>query len=416
MNHVYTKGLLGLAALAVVAVIAAIVVASNRQPARESIPASSEALPELREHINDVTGVTLIAAEEKPVVTLVRGNQGWTVKEKGDFPANTGKLRELLLKMAGAELLEPKTENAERYPELGVEDVNTQGAKGVLVSLDGLGKPARLIVGNVSGQGNGTFVRRPEDKQSWLAKGVLRIERDPAQWLDKALADIPADRIAEIVLTRPGGKTLRLYKTASSDKEYKVADIPSGRELKDESAVNGLASTLTGLNLVDVLPDGSSPPPGQDQIVKARYRTFDGLTVDVQTWKQDDKRLARFSAALDSATADAHIQAEQAKAKADYDAKNKEAKDAAQENTAEGANTPGPAPLAVADPAKDREQRLDALNSEVETLNHRFAHWSFIIPEYKYANMDKSLEDVLNPVAEKNGPAKEKQAKKSAKR
>lgn len=416
MNRVNTNSLLGLAALAVVAVIAAIVVASNREPVSESTPAASVALPELRERINDVTGVTVIAAEKKPVVTLVRGEQGWTVKEKGDYPANTGKLRELLLKMAGASLLEPKTENAERYPELGVEDVERQDANGVLVSFDGLGKPVQLIVGKVSGQGDGTFVRRPGDKQSWLAKGALQVERDPGQWLDKALADIPSDRIAEIVLTRSGGKPLRLYKTAPSDKDYKVADIPSGRELKDASAVGALASTLSGLNLTDALPDESSPPPAQDQMVKARYRTFDGLTVDVQAWKQDDKHIARFSAALDNAFADAHIQAEQAKAKADYEAKNKEAATSTQENPGQSANTPDPAPLAVADPAKDREQRLEALNREVETLNRRFARWSFVIPEYQYANMDKSLEDVLNPVAEKKDAPQKKQAKKSGKR
>ncbi|WP_026608951.1 DUF4340 domain-containing protein [Methylocaldum szegediense] len=416
MNRVNTNSLLVLAALAVVAVIAAIIVTSNREPASESPPGPSVALPELRDRINDVTGVTVIAAEKKPVVTLVRGDQGWTIKEEGDYPANTGKLRELLLKIAGASLLEPKTENAERYPELGVEDVERQDASGVLLSFDGLGKPVQLIVGKISRQADGTFVRRPGDKQSWLAKGALQVEREPEQWLDKALADIPSDRIAEVVLTRPSGKPLRLYKTAPDDKDYKVADIPSGRELKDASAVSALASTLSGLNLVDALPDGSSSPPAQDQIVKARYRTFDGLTVDVQAWKQDDKRLARFSAMLDNAVADAHIQAEQAKAKADYEAKNKEAAKSTEENTEQSANTPDPAPLAVTDPAKDREQRLEALNREVETLNRRFARWSFVIPEYKYANMDKSLDDVLNPVADKKDGPKEKQTKKSGKR
>jgi hypothetical protein len=417
MNHVNAKAVLGLGGVAAIAVIAAIIVSLGRQPASESAQTSTYALPQLRDHINDVKGITLIGAEEKPVVSLIRGDTGWTVKEKGGYPADTGKLRELLLKMADASLLEPKTENDKRYPELGVEDVKSKDAKGILVSLDGLGKPARLIVGNLSGQGSGTFVRRPEDKQSWLAKGNLRIERDPAEWLDKTLADIPSDRIAEIILTRPGGKALRLVKANPSNTLYKVADLPSGRELKDETALNGLASTLAGLTLADVLPEASSPPPGDDKLIKAHYRTFEGLTVDVQAWKQDDKHLARLSATLDQAVADAHIQAEQAKAKADFEAKQKQDNEGAGQGNAEkGAKAPESPPLAVSDPAKDRQQRLDALDQEVKRINQRFGGWRFVIAEYKYANMDKSLEDVLVPAAEKKVAGAKAQTGKSGKR
>jgi len=233
MNHVNAKVLLGLGGAAAVAVIAAIAVSSVREPD----PASGYALPELRNHINDVKGIALIGAEDKPAVNLIRGDRGWTVKEKDGYPADTGKLRELLLKLADASLVEPKTENDKRYAELGVEDIKAKDAKGILVSLDGPGKSAWLIVGNTSGQGNGTFVRRPEDKQSWLAKGNLRIEHDPAEWLDKTLTDIPSDRIAEIVLTRPGGKTLHLLKTQPSDAAFKVSDPPP-----DENSRTGPSS------------------------------------------------------------------------------------------------------------------------------------------------------------------------------
>lgn len=169
--------------------------------------------------------------------------------------------------------------------------------------------------------------------------------------------------------------------------------------------------------MTDVLPEKSSPLPGENRLVKARYRTFDGLTVDVQAWKQDDKHLARLSAALDRAVADARIQAEQSKPKADYEAgQRQDAKDTAQGNAKNGAKTAESAPLAVTDPAKDRQERLDALSREVETLNRCFGGWRFVIPDYKYANMDKSLEDVLKPAAEKKGTGVKAQAGKPGKR
>ena len=42
--------------------------------------------------------------------------------EKGGYPADTGKVRKLLIGIAQSTMLEQKTSNAERYGELGVAD------------------------------------------------------------------------------------------------------------------------------------------------------------------------------------------------------------------------------------------------------------------------------------------------------
>jgi hypothetical protein len=398
MNHINSKVLLGLGAAAGVAVIAAALVASHRQPVAEPAPAAGYALPQLREHINEVSGLALTVAEDKPAVTLVRGVQGWTVKEKGGYPADTGKLREILLKLADASLLQPKTQSEPRYPELGVEDLKAKDAKGVLVSLEGLPQPGRLIVGNPSAQGQATFVRAPGDKQSWLAKGSFGLDRDPARWLDTALTDIPASRVAEITLTQPGGKPVRLYKDQPGDAAYQASGLPSGQQ-PAAAVVNGLASALAGLKLADVASATVVQPPAEDQRLKARYRTFDGLTVEIQAWKRDGKPEATLAASLDQAAAEARIAVEQAQAKADDEAKRKaEPKDQAKATE--------PAPLAVSDPAKDREQRLAALNQEAEALNQRFRGWSFALPTNKYSSLDKSPADLAQAAAPKKEEAK----------
>ena len=62
------------------------------------------------------------------------------------------------------------------------------------------------------------------------------------------------------------------------------------------------------------------------------------------------------------------------------------------------------APLAVSDPSSDRAQRIVALNDEVAKLNAAFTGWSFVLPAHKYANIDKSVEDLLVPVEPKDPP------------
>ena len=154
----------------------------------------------------------------------------------------------------------------------------------------------------------------------------------------------------------------------------------------------------------DVLPAAQAKAPAEGQQRTAVYRTFDGIKVDVTAWKEGDKHQARFTATLEQARAEARIQQSQAKAKTDFEAKQKD----------DPKLTPPPE---VADPANDREQRLAVLAAEAATLTRRFDGWVFVIPPYKYTNMDKTMDDLLKaPAPAKPGavitPPKKAEARK----
>lgn len=399
MNHMNQKTVLGLGVAAVAAIAIAAAITSARKPANEvTRPADAYALPELREHLNDVKSLSVTGAGNQLVVTVEKGDKGWTVKERGGYAADVGKVHEYLTKLSEAKLVEAKTSNDKRYDDLGVGDVGEAGAKGMLVALDGLGKPVQLIVGSIATRGDATYVRRAGDKQSWLARGALVPDKNTAMWLAKTIADVPATRVKEVVLARADGKRLRVYKDGEGDANFKVADVPKGRELSSEFAANSVGTTLAGLNLEDVTPAAQAAPPADGKVYKAGFVTFDGVSVAIDAWKDGEKHYARIVPSFDAAAADVAIAATQAKAKAEFDAK---------PAPVEGAAKPEP-PLAVSDPAKDKEQRLKALNDEVAQIKARTEGWTIALPQYKFANLDKSVDDLLKPLEEKKGEAKKK--------
>ena len=378
------KTLIGLAVAALVAIVIAFAVNRSNQPRSEGHSETEAAylVPALKDHVNDVEKVVITGAESKPIATLTRGENGWTIAEKNGFAADTGKLREFLLKLADAKLLEQKTSSKEKYATLGVEDVDAKDAKSVEIELDGLGKPVKLIVGNGNAHG-GTFVRRAGEAESWLASGTLTVEKKAENWLRKDLTDIAATRVASVDITRPDGKTVRIAKTDEGDANFKLADVPKGREAGSDYAINGPASMLGGLKFDDAVPAKDAPPA--EKPLKARFATFDGLVVDVTAWEKDGKDYAQLSASEDEKAAAAHIDAEAAKKKADDAAKAAETK------------TQPPA-----DPAKDREAKLAAIRKEAGDLNARFKDWTFVLPAYKYAAINKAPEDFLKPVEDKS--------------
>ncbi|HEY6986220.1 MAG TPA: DUF4340 domain-containing protein, partial [Rhodanobacteraceae bacterium] len=254
------KTLIGLAVAALIAIIVAVVLNRSNRPHSESGGAETQYLvPALRDHVNDVDKLVVTGAESKPIATITRGPNGWSIAEKGGYAADTGKLREFLLRLADAKLLEQKTASKEKYAALGVEDVDGKDAKGVAVELDGLGQPVKLIIGNSDVHG-GTYVRRAGESQSWLASGALNVDKKAENWLRKDLVDIAATRIAAVEIRHADGKTVRVTKQAEGDANFKLQDVPKGREPGSEYTVNGVASTLAALRFDDVVPAADAMP------------------------------------------------------------------------------------------------------------------------------------------------------------
>ncbi len=401
------KNLISLAIATLAIVIIALAVQHSRKPVSDFSEQAAPLVAGLADHLNDVSRLLVTTANKNTVVTLVRKDGIWTVAEKGGYPADLGKLREYLLKVADAKLVEKKTAKAERYPDLGVSDISDPQAKGIAVGIDGLAAPVAFIAGVYNAQGGGTYVRRSGEEQSWLASGNLIPDKEPANWLRKELANIPSERIASVTITHADGKVLRVFKDKASDPHYTIADLPKGREPSSEFAANGLASVLAELKLDDVAAGSDIAVP--DKATTVRYATFDGVIVEARTWQVADKRYVAFSAAEDVERAQRHVDAELASKAADANADKDKPAAAEADSSAGAAGSPaaadaakGEATAPAADAATDRAQRLAAITAEVEKLNATFKGWSFVLPGYKIGDIDKSMDDLLKPLEKKS--------------
>jgi len=401
-----TLRILFVAALA--ALVAAFWVSRSNAPESESrAQANAVLLPQLRDEANDITTITISGAG-KTWVTLKRTADGWVVAERAGYPADTAKLREYVLKLADASVVEAKTANPARYAELGVEDPGAGDAKSVLVTLSGMKAPLSLIVGAFNGGGGGgTFVRRTGEAQSLLVKGNLLAEKDPAAWIRRDLAHIDAERIKQISITAPDGKTLRIAKETTSDSNFRIADVPKGREPASDYVANGLGSGLSHLRIDDVAAANDLPP---QKPFKVHYLAFGGLAIDATAWDAGGRNAVQFVASNDAAQLEADIAAGQAKAKAAYDtevaaAKLKVVEAKGDDAAIAKAEADVAKPPSLVDPKQDAEQRRHAAAKVVEDLNRTFLGWTFIVPAYEFANYNKGIEELLKPLPDKSGAA-----------
>lgn len=391
-----------------VVLIAAFWATSTRSPESREQLAGQALVTGLKEDINKVSSLRIVEAGDKTALTVVKGDKTWTLAERDHYPVDMQKVREYLLKLTEADLLEAKTSKKESYAKLGVEDVAAADAKGVRVELEGLTEPAKIVIGNANSMGqDGTYVRRNDETQSWLAKGSLIPDRVVGNWLDKNVIDIQSNRIERFLLAK-SGSLISAAKSAPEDDKYIIENVPKGRELNSEYDGNTLGAALASLTMDDVRKSGTGEIDPATSTA-AKYQAFDGLVIEATAWLEGDKGYVRLTASLDEAKANAHIDAEQAKARAVYDAAKAEhiaklaefnkKKETDKALTDADAPIEPAVPAAVSDAAKDKAEQLAKLKQEVESINQKCAGWDFQLPAYKFSSINKTMDELLKPKA-----------------
>lgn len=260
------------------------------------------------EAVNKVSSIKVTAKGE--TFTIERRDGKWFVADKGGYPARFSKVKEALVSLANLRRFEQKTKDKERLPKLDLEDPKAAGAasKRLTVSADGK-TVADVIVGKSNDKDilfgrSLVYVRLPDSNQAWLAIGDPKLEDTALGWIDKTLFDVKAARIKSVVQKLADGGEIVVEKAKPDDKEFTLANLPEGREIKNARFLRYIAEGLDGLKLEDVTPV-SKVDFTKNAAGSAVFRTFDGLVVTVKLAtvgaKKEEKTWATFEASVDEA-------------------------------------------------------------------------------------------------------------------
>ena len=375
-----------LAVIAAVLIIVAVFLAEQQKPGAP--PTNQPVFPELKTVINDVTELSVTT--QSGTIMLHRQEDTWRLKEKHDYPADLGTVRETLIGLAELTTLEPKTRKPELYEKLGLQDVDAEGSLSTGITLkDATGKAVAVaILGNDRpAQGKSgykeLFIRKVGDPQTWLAQGRLTVEKNPGKWLDKELTQIETKRVRRLIVSHPDKTRLVVEKARPTDLNYQVAHVPEGLEIESQFTVNNIVSTVTSLSLEDVKPQNEVPFDDQP-VVTAVFETFDGLQGIVQLLRIDEKNYVTVSAVFNDdlvwkpepeSEAEPEKESEsEAGKQSDVDTQDKEAD---------------------TNPEQPKIKSEAEVKAEIEALNKRVGDWVYVIPKFRADTLLKKPQDLL---------------------
>ena len=210
-----------------------------------------------------------------------------------------------------------------------------------------------VIIGKPAQGREGQYARLADAAESALIDRGFSPAREAAGWLDTEIVDIADGEVVEYEVSHADGERVLARKVSVEDENFELQGIPEGREVKSEWTVNSVANSLAALTLDDVMPDGELD---WSDVPRFRLLTVGGLqlTLDLLVLDGED---------ADSSADDEHWVRVEA-----------------------GTYTTG-----VESGVEDGEGALQ----RAEDLNQRVRGWAYRIPQYKFDNMNKSMEDML---------------------
>jgi hypothetical protein len=200
---------ISLVVAALLAISGALYLSTQRNLQRDSRGVAL--LPYLANELNTVSTLSIRKGGAAAAVTVHQQDGRWTVAQRGDYPADVSKLRNLLLALSDAKIVEEKTSNPANFLGLGVDDPSTPGATGAELS----------------------FVA------------------EPRFWIEPKLIDIAAADIQSVAIKPAAAPAYTVHRAAAGG-NFELDGVPPGRKPADAAALAPSPTTYSGLDADDV--------------------------------------------------------------------------------------------------------------------------------------------------------------------
>ena len=243
--------------------------------------------------VDEVAEIAIV--EPGATLTLLRTDKGWTVKERGGYPASLEAIRDLLVKLEALKVAQAEGITDALRPRLqlaapgGAAKPEETGTGLELKARDGkpiaalvLGKKATKqvnlpgLAGESIPSGRYVLVASDPQRMNVVAEPFTTVTAKPQQWLARDYLKV--ERIKSLTVLGPDGK--ERWSIGRPDEAAGWTWSTLGK-LDGGKAQDG-ASALYSMQIADAAAGVSDADAGLDKPVTVRAQTFDGWSYDLR--------------------------------------------------------------------------------------------------------------------------------------
>lgn len=275
-----------------VAILALIAIIWATAPSgTQSMTDKDQALwPGALDHIQKAQFMILSTAQDR--VLLQKTAEGWVVPAKYNYPADQKQLRALFSALADGKYLQRKTAKSDNHSVLHLGGTELSERKSVVLTISEkkdqadfemiLGKEGPMVAGART-----QYARLPAQDQVWLISELPVAQTSAQDWMSDKFIKILNGDIERIQFSAEGQTDFLIDKASVEDRDFILANIPAGWEVKSSYDVNQAAYLLEYVDYTDIRPM-TDQPQNYFTIGTTGFQSFDGLDIQI-TWSEDLK-------------------------------------------------------------------------------------------------------------------------------
>jgi Domain of unknown function (DUF4340) len=243
---------------------------------------------------SEVASIRIV--EPKSTLTVRRKDESWVIAERGDFPADVGKVREFVVKALSLKVGQSEPIGEKDRARLNLDESGTQvefaGADGKALSKLIVGKKyfKREVDNPEKARADGRFVALPGDAKTVyiVSDPMTQATTRSAEWIDKTSFQV--EKVKTLEVRYPDGAGWRIERDGDNA-EWRLAGAKAGEKL-DVSRANAASYSLSLLELADVAPKDAKI----EEPTNIEATTLDGLAYSIKVGKlQTDNYPVTFS-------------------------------------------------------------------------------------------------------------------------
>lgn len=267
---------------------------------RQSEITSDVVFTDLQKNIDRVNSLKIESADGVLLdANLVADN--WVASDKSNYPLDEEKIVSLLNAMVLAKLDAAKTAKVKNHARLGLQDLTAEDSQSRLLQLKAGDRSWQILLGNNASSGNGMFIRRPAEQQTWLTKTSFDIPGSSNDWLKKQILDLSSQDVLKVtqkglwtaVKAPPSDNSVTDGESEHSqgnDSDWVILDMPEGRELNYASVVTNAVEDIIELQLDELLQQKPLDVSQHTLVSEIEVSTVDG-DISIKLYTHEDENL-----------------------------------------------------------------------------------------------------------------------------
>lgn len=211
--------------------------------------------------------------------------------EQPVYPVAQDKLADFVETMMSVKLVEAKTSKPQNYIRLGVEPIETDDSMATLATFKSGEHVWQVLIGNKVTLGEGHYIRKPEDAQSWRTDKTINLPIDKFSWLQQPILPFQAEDISSV--SRVDSLNWQIARSAGGD--FHLINLPKDRTLEYDSILDSVVSNLTSLHFESLVVANEDLAQSLKILTQLEVVTTDERVFQVVVSERDDKHFVTFS-------------------------------------------------------------------------------------------------------------------------